>query len=235
MKKLLVILICSAILLPSLIAQETEIDKRGYIGLSMGPAIPLGQFSSTDASNDNIGYANTGFNLQLINFGYKFGKYLGISAMWSGSFFSIDGDAYLKDSGIEAFSIDATSYSFGSILGGIFVSVPYKRFEFDFRGMIGFGYGTSPEIKYNGYDINGDYAILKQSSANAMGFAFDLGIGARFNVSQLINLNIYTDYMGFSPEYTIDVYGNKTLLTSVDISQPMNHMTITGGFGFRLK
>lgn len=235
MKRLLLIILCSLIMLPGVFAQDSGEEKKGYINLSMGPSIPLGSFGSTDLSDDNSGYANVGFNLQLINFGYKFSKHLGMAVMWSGSSFNIDKDAVLANSGLEtAFSVDATPYSYGSILAGVLVSMPQGDFEFDFRGLIGLGYGISPEIKYNGYDLQGEYAILKQDKSESFALAYDLGIGTRYNVSDLINLNLFVDYMGFKPEFSVDLYGNKTLIGTSKFDQPMNHLTITLGFGFRL-
>jgi len=66
-------------------AQKKErIETNGYIGLSMGAAIPLGNFAKKDISNDKSGYAKTGVNLSLLHFGYRFGKHFGIAAAWLG-------------------------------------------------------------------------------------------------------------------------------------------------------
>ena len=66
-------------------AQDKErIETRGYIGLTMGPAIPVGSFADKDLNNDKSGLAKPGFNLSLVNFGYRFGKHFGISAAWLG-------------------------------------------------------------------------------------------------------------------------------------------------------
>ena len=43
--------------------------RKGYIGLSLGPSIPIGDFA--DESN---GLAKTGLNLTLVNFGYLFAE-----------------------------------------------------------------------------------------------------------------------------------------------------------------
>lgn len=72
---LLLVIILSS---PDLPGQTLE--KKGYIGIVIGPSIPLGDFAENDTDNEKAGFAKTGFSDCLINFAYGFGRNLGISA-----------------------------------------------------------------------------------------------------------------------------------------------------------
>jgi hypothetical protein len=116
--------------------QEEKPDKKGWIGFSMGAAIPVGDFGS-----ENVGNAGTGFNFTLINFGYKFHPNIGITAM-------IFGSVHASKSGSI---IDLGNWAYGGFLVGPLASFPTKFVEFDFRVLGGFtGVGTTNDIENNG-------------------------------------------------------------------------------------
>ena len=49
------------------------IEKKGYIGITLGPSFPLADFADNSLSNTKAGYAKRGFSDSFINFGYRFG------------------------------------------------------------------------------------------------------------------------------------------------------------------
>ena len=55
-------------------------QDKGYVGISIGPSIPTGDYASAELSNQKAGLAKTGAIFD-ISFGYKLGKNLGLSAM----------------------------------------------------------------------------------------------------------------------------------------------------------
>jgi hypothetical protein len=70
------------------VGQETE--RRGFIGLDIGPSAPIGKFSDA-ATNDALsGRATPGYTSTLFNVGY-FGRPLGISGSLSYSEYVMDG------------------------------------------------------------------------------------------------------------------------------------------------
>jgi len=235
MKKILLIILCLTIMIPLVTAQEADINKRGYLGISIGAAIPVGEFGSTDIGGEYSGFAKTGLSFQLINFGYRLGKNLGIAGLWSGSAFNMDVDALVNNSGLGAVNVEADPWSFGAFMGGLLISIPSDKFDIDFRGLIGFSYGKTPEMTISGYDIEGNYAFVKQTSGTSNSFAYDLGVGIRYNVSRLICINLLLDYMGSKPKFSTDLFSANGYYGKSEFDQPMNHITITGGIGFRLK
>jgi len=163
-------------------AQDKErIETRGYIGLTMGPAIPVGSFADKDINNDESGLAKTGFNLCLINFGYRFGKHFGISAAWLGAAHSIETEGMFFQS--------STPWSYGSLLvGGLYTKNIGHSF-FDGRFMIGYAVTSNPDLNY----------IL--STESAASFAYMAGIGVRPRIGNRFTLNFTIDFFHTRPSF----------------------------------
>jgi hypothetical protein len=77
-------IVLSLVALMTFIFQSHAQDEKGYIGISLGPSIPMGDLSSKDADNDAAGWANTGAVFD-ISFAYKLGEgNFGITALLRG-------------------------------------------------------------------------------------------------------------------------------------------------------
>ncbi|MDD4636202.1 MAG: outer membrane beta-barrel protein [Bacteroidales bacterium] len=103
--------------------------RKGYIGLSMGPSMPLGDFA--DKSN---GAAKTGMQLNLINYGYLYSKNVGIAAMWFGASHPID----LK--GIDPWSCG------GVMVGPLFSFPVSEKVDWDIKPMLGYSVTSLPDL-----------------------------------------------------------------------------------------
>ena len=214
--------------------QEWAYTRRGYIGISVGAAIPTGNFASTDIDDEYAGYAQTGFSLQLVNFGYRFGNRLGLAAMWSGAAFKMDAAAFGKSSGLGSNNFETDYWSSGALMAGLLVSVPSTIMDVDFRIMAGPSYGQSPEVRYSGI-IEGQYINFVQESGASYTFGFDAGVGLRFNLFKFLNLNLLFDYAYAKHKFEVNSYANGTLIDTPEFKQPMGYFTITGGLAFRIK
>tara|TARA_R110002124_G_scaffold76758_2_gene205689 strand:- start:6901 stop:7230 length:330 start_codon:yes stop_codon:yes gene_type:complete len=73
----------------ALFAQEAR-TKDGFISITLGAALPTGDFADNDLGNNDAGFAESGISINLINFGYLFSKNIGITAMLQGAAFPID-------------------------------------------------------------------------------------------------------------------------------------------------
>ncbi len=136
--------------------------RRGFIGLSLGANVPIGKFADA-----NDGAAKTGFQINLIDFGYLFSDNVGITATWFGASNPIEGGGsdYL--------------WSHGGLMVGPLFSLPVsKKIEWDIKPMIGFSSAS----------------ITNTELETALSFAFNVGTGFRFNVSRLIALTLGIDY-----------------------------------------
>lgn len=135
MKRIILLLV--TITIPFLSqGQEEKPPKKGWIGFSMGAAVPVGDFGS-----ENGGNAGTGFNFTLINFGYKFHPNIGLNTM-------ITGSVHASSSGAI---IDLGNWAYGGILLGPVFTLPTEVIEFDFRVLGGImGVGTTSSVSNNG-------------------------------------------------------------------------------------
>lgn len=153
---------------------KVEVDpsfrKRGYFGSSFGVSMPIGEFS--EGSN---GLANTGVQVNLINFGYRFTENLGITATWYGA-----------SNPIDAKNIDPWSY--GGLLIGPLLTYPIsKRIEWDFRPMVGYTVTILPD--------------LGKGEEQATSFAMNYGTILRVNVSDKLALLVSAEYLTTRPKF----------------------------------
>src|SRR5215207_10741423 len=63
------------------LAQDDE--RRGFIGLGIGPSAPFGNFADTSLVNARVGHATAGYTSTILNLGYRFGRRLGVAAAFS--------------------------------------------------------------------------------------------------------------------------------------------------------
>ncbi|MCH7398848.1 porin family protein [Belliella sp. DSM 107340] len=137
---------------------STNFDKRrGYIGLTIGPSFPLGDFG--DPSN---GLAKTGLQINLVNFGYLFSDNFGIAGSWFGAANPIDAN------GIDP-------WSYGGLMIGPLLSLPVSEtVDFDFKPMIGYAATTIPNV--------GSGTQTSASYAYSLGTQVRIHVGPKFSL-----------------------------------------------------
>src|SRR5690606_1448615 len=201
MKKIVFSLIALLIIVSQSYAQE----KKGYIGISLGPSIPMGDLSSKDADNDAAGWANTGAIFD-ISFAYKLGGgNFGLTALLRGQANSTDAQALADElanqyPGIN-WTVESGGWGIGGLMFGGFGSFPLSdKSSFDTRAMIGFLSASSPELTVTGTGPGGT-AWIKQGSTAASSFAYLLGAGFKFDVGRKLYLLTNIDYLGSNPEF----------------------------------
>jgi hypothetical protein len=75
---LLIVFTCLA----NSITFSQEKEKNGFIGIVIGPSLPIADFGDNSRKNTNSGYAENSRLDYIVDFGYRFGKYYGISASY---------------------------------------------------------------------------------------------------------------------------------------------------------
>ena len=152
MKKLVIVLL---ILLLNMSAIGQENERKGYIGMMIGPSFPYDNFANKGQFYD--GYAETGLNISLINFGYKIWRNIGITAGWFGIANPID-----------HFGTDGM-WAAGALMTGPLISFPIKdKLDLDIKGMFGFVLLTRET----------DYS---SEAASAFGPGYEAGIMLRYD------------------------------------------------------
>lgn len=72
-------------------ALAQEPDRRGFIGLGIGPSAPLGNFAQASSTNPRAGRATVGYTDTFLNLGYRFRQRLGVAAAFSYSEYPMRG------------------------------------------------------------------------------------------------------------------------------------------------
>lgn len=213
-------------------------QDRGHIGLSVGLSAPMGDFANNKSSDENAGFATAGLLFDF-SLNYKLNKTIGIEGLVRVQSNGTDADALADE--FSAITLPGTSGTVESgkwlsvgILGGISATFPLtERFGFNSKILIGVQSSTSPEltVTLNG---PGGYAWVKQESGNGTAFAYLIGAGFNYGITEKADLLINIDYLGAEPEFS-DVETTTSLGDSSkgSFDQPMS--TINFGLGIALK
>ncbi len=213
-------------------------QNKGYLALSAGPSIPIGEFASKDPNNTKAGCATTGVSLNL-SFAYKLGKKLGLAALLRSQSNSFDNEAFeneLETQTGASWTIDSKPYTTrGFMLGGYGAFPISETVSFNTRALFGFLSTNSYELT-SSIDNSGGAAWFKISSVSATSFAYLLGGGFKFDVSENVCMLINIDYLQTKPEFrNIQITSsNGGPPSKATASQEMSTINIELGIGIRL-
>lgn len=146
------------------LGQQDSIEfRKGYIGVSIGPAIPVGEFSSDEIGNRSAGFAETGLTFSAVNFGYRF-KYIELAALLMGSAHFLSQNVPDEEA--------AWVYS-GIFVGSVIPRDISKKVQMGIKVMLGYVGATSPEVSTPG-------VTLQEQYGNGLGIIG--GVNVRYNV-----------------------------------------------------
>jgi hypothetical protein len=171
--------------------KRNEVSRRkGYIGISLGPSFPLGDFAKKENFAFGTGLTgpektSVGLQLNLINFGYLFSEHVGISAAWFGAAYNRTGN--------RGYELDP--WSCGGLMVGPLFSFPMsEKVEWDLRAMFG-------RSVCSGQPENGGTSTVETNSA----LIFNIGSVHRVHLSKRISLLLSADF--FSTKLKFKDYG----------------------------
>jgi hypothetical protein len=226
--------------LVSFISSSVAQDKKGYIGISLGPSFPIGDFASKNFSNRNAGFATTGAIFD-ISFAYKLGKSnFGITGLIRGQANALDVQAMADELGNSLRGTNWTVESGGAwTLGGYFIggigSFPVsEKVSFDTKAMIGIGISTIPEITITSSDNFGSY-WTKQSITTSSSLAYTLGVGFKIELGKSLYLLTNLDYLGSEPEFqNIDIVDSDGDRTKFTYKQSIRTINLSIGIALKI-
>jgi opacity protein-like surface antigen len=232
MKKLLL----SAFLLSSTLgvfAQTTA--KKSSLAIGLGPSFAVGDFSSKTASDESAGLAITGFFIDL-GYQYQFSKNVGSITLFKGKIHAIDKNAFgytVPTGSGGSVKFDATSWKIGSILSGLTQTFPLSSggtFSVEFRELAGVQFTSSPELNIN-YNIPGlgSYSGT-QESQSAKSFAYLVGLGFKYQISNGLGLKLFGDYNNSNVTFKQFTITSGATTTTLPESK-QNTGTINAGVG----
>ncbi len=177
MKKITLLLLFISAISTSIQAQNEPFQKNGFLGITLGSAIPLGDFADDSFDNEDAGLAENGFNITLLTFGYEFVENFGMAASWFGGGHLIETDF---GDGI---------WAYGALVVGPMVSVELsEKADLDFKLMVG---PTSGIFDFDNLD----------EQQEGSGFGVDIGASLRFSVSNRLGIIFNMDYFNTTSEF----------------------------------
>ncbi len=147
------------ILFGSSLSAQTK-ERKGYLGIVIGPSFPISDFATNSFSTEYQGIPKLGYSDSFIDFGYLFGKNIGISA-------SVAYTQYLIDN-----STSDLWWGIASITAGPMFSLPLsEKFFIDIKANAG--------IVFANFIID---EILYSEFGRGIGIGIDLRASLRYNV-----------------------------------------------------
>ena len=189
--------------------------RKGYIGLSLGPSFPLGDFKEKNNFPFGTGLTgpettSTGLQFTLVNFGYLFTEHFGIAGSWFGA-------AYSRSSN-RNYELDP--WSCGALMVGPLLSYPIsEKLEWDLRPMIGCSVCSGDPENTTPVTIESSMALIVN-----LGTVFRIHAGKRF--SFLLTADYFSTKLKFE-----DLWVG----SSSAKEQAINAISLGFGFAYRLK
>lgn len=220
--------------------QVTE-DRRGYIGISLGPAIPVGKFASKNINSNDAGLADPGAIFD-VSFAYKLKKNFGVAALLRGQYNPVDvqpmADKMRSELPGVNTQVNGDGWSSGGFMAGVYSSYPLNQrasVVFELKTLIGFMNTTSPQIDINASSAEGAVRV-RQHSAEATSFAYLFNAGMRFNAGKRIAFLVNADYLNYTPNFKdVRMSSNAGQPQTTSSRQDIQTINISAGIAFRLK
>lgn len=123
-------------------ATPPEISKT-YVGITGGPAFPVGDFYSKSLKNDKAGMAKLGYNLAIVA-GFGVTKNFGLGGKFFAAKNEVDKDFFKDSSNV---TISPWSY-YGLMVGPIFSDAISPSFNMNYKFLFGGGIANTPKVEH---------------------------------------------------------------------------------------
>ncbi len=202
------ILFLSFIFLVSFSVSAQDFKKESSIAISFGPSFPVGSFADKDLYNEKAGLAAIG-GFGSVSYAYQFSKFFGAIAGISARINGVDKNALqnyrLPTGGGATFGIEASTWRFFSLMGGIFQTVPITsnyKLTFEIKEMVGVQFSNSPKVTTSGFIPGiGSLNDVKESQS-VSSLAYGLGLGLNYKMANKLKFKLFGEYQGAGPKFT---------------------------------
>jgi len=198
------------------------IPDKITLSFSIGASFPVGNFSSTDPSNNLSGYAVPGISANF-SFNHKLNKQFGLTAVFYGQQNGINtktlsnqlDKSYFFPQFVNAvdppnfqpggqkvyynWDIEKKYWYLESAMLGVTeeLSLNNNKLSFVAKALIGAAYAQSPTL--NGKSITDtSYSVFYQSGASAFGFSYLVSTGMNYKLTDKLYLTLDAFYFGTS-------------------------------------
>lgn len=215
----------------------------GYVSMSIGPSIPLGNFGDNNLNNSDAGFANTGSKVEL-NGGLNMVKSVDVAIKLFYSVNSYDFSSLTKKLSTDypgtTWNTTGRSWEIYGVLIGVSYSHPLRdKFIGDFKFLSGFMKTSTPSMQITG--SNG--SSITENEKSATSFVYSLSAGGHYPLGRLIDFVGSLEYISSTPSFenvnTISSFPNKsitgTTTNSITNSMKQRISLLALNFGFRVK
>lgn len=199
-----------------------KVNNQNVLSFSAGVAVPMGDYASTNQSNDQSGYAKTGEHLN-IEFEHKLNNHFGLIAVLHGETSGLNTNKLAQQlsqakfaQGVYTvtdpnnppptpqyesypnFKADKHSWYTEALLVGAATHLPLgtaNKLFFTARAAVGAAHVTSPRLNASSVTDTAA-AYINQNSSAAFGFAYMAGAGLEYKLNNKFALAFGIDYFG---------------------------------------
>jgi opacity protein-like surface antigen len=183
-------------------------DRRFNIGVSIGAAIPLGDYGSTNVkgsfwdfnSIDSTrlqGFAQPGLNL-TITASYLFPENIGIMMMFGSSSSTFNTSGFSSAIGRPATTSTGSFSEYEYLIGPCFELPLSDKFRMNANILIGLVSASYPEVNY----AYNDTVTLTTDFQGGTGFGYSFGANLEYNISKNAAISLNVNYIGSDIKYT---------------------------------
>lgn len=229
------------IFIASIVFGQITEDRKGYIGVSVGPSLPVGSFASNDIGNSKAGLATIGAIFD-VSFAYKLKKNFGLAALLRGQYNPVNVQPLVDEinreiAGARTYA-NGDGWSSGGLMAGIYSTYPLNQKAtviLELKTLAGFMNTTSPQIDINIFSSEGSIS-MRQHSATATSFSYLVSAGMRLNAGKRIAFIISADYSDYTPNFkNVQTTTSTGVYENNNMKQGIEAINISAGIALRLK
>ncbi len=237
MVKFILIITLIFITLSSFSQEDTVSKNHGFIGIGVGASLPISNFASNISSNNDAGYALTGYNYNF-NFNYVLYNNIGIALTAFRSYNAFDDKMVFNEiNEIKPnykFELSSTDWINTAGLGGLLINFPSGKSDFYIKGLLGYSLNNSPSFDLLISDEKKEIT-LNQKSDKSNCYVIMLCTGMRFKIYENASFFINMDYFSARPKFNLEITSNSQETKIIETKQKINIINLNFGVGINIK
>lgn len=211
--------------------------KRGFIGVNLGLSVPTGKFSNDTEDDIDNGFAQNGFHINYLDFGYKVTKSLAIKAAYFNNANEIDFAQLRRSrsrfSGRNYISASGSNYEVNGLLIGVSAIKSHKDFDLGINFLMGLSNIHIPFIEL-GYRDSVTNAEIKERFKPVSKFStgFSVGVDLRIHLNEHLDFTSSLKYVIFVQSFTQEIT-SQNVSNEVDFDLTYEFLAPTIGLAYR--
>jgi hypothetical protein len=193
--------------------QQMQVTPKFTIGITGGVTIPMGNLAKTDYYNSASGFSGTGGNFGITGT-WHLGKHWGITELFTYQQFSFAGGNNMA-LGMQAFpggfdvdsvnfSVRGNTHTFNFLIGPSYTVQAGKKFDIDFRLLVGFVNANLAGNNITLWDGGNTYPAFYQAVSWSNTFGSQIGAALRYNITNHIGIAVNADFFYSKPDFEVN-------------------------------